>query len=91
MLLFLLDPMVSATVSKDSYHLPGGSGLSLYWQPCSSSFFSLSALSTGVANGPPAFFCLGYPRDDVSFANCPAFLCAILLGGQLLLLTSLAL
>lgn len=38
--------MVSATVSKDSYHLLGGSGLSLYWQPCSSSFFSLSALST---------------------------------------------
>lgn len=46
MLLFLLDSMVSRTVSKDSYHLPGGSGLSLDWQPYTSSFFSLDALST---------------------------------------------
>lgn len=46
MLLLLLDPIVSATVSKASYHLPGGSSLSLDWQPCTSSIFSLKALST---------------------------------------------
>lgn len=40
--------------------------------PTPSSSCPKCSFHSGVANGPPALFCLGSPRDDVSFANCPA-------------------